>query len=270
MRNMRSPAAFAIGIVCTLAPALLMLSPTTASTSPAALVATTLGVDEENVRVENVAPYFDQRYKHISARVGKEHSMSVSLIFTTDTEQLRRIHWLTRRTSEEESGRISMAAARKRAEQLLERYFPSVPVKLELVDSSEHKGFGARYKFVWRGELMPGVFTGDAVIVHIRPSGAPISYSQFVAQKRPSADEVRVDQHEALLISMKHLGRDYDKPIACDVTSTRLTLSSSSHAHYGPVWTIGVNVKERRTGRLLQRQTVSIDAMSGAILEPPR
>lgn len=240
------------------------------STAAEKLVADTLGIAVEEVQVVRIRPGDVGRYREIRARVRRKAPETIDIAYGEDGEQLRRILWVDRCAGPAEGDHISMAQAKSAAQELVERFFPEVPVKLTLQQVRERKGMAARYLFTFEGRVQGHVFTGDGALVLICGWGKPKMYAQDVARKRPGVDVVRVDRKQALLLLMQRLGRDYEQPITCDVVEAKLILSSSTAADNGPVWQILVNIEERPTGELLDRRSLVIDAVSGKVLEQPQ
>ncbi|MFO7947435.1 MAG: hypothetical protein R6V19_11560 [Armatimonadota bacterium] len=255
----------------TIAALVLTTIATWAATPPEDLVANTLRVKREDVTIQQTAQGRRGEYIHIRARVGQENPVRVVLTFTRTSEKLHRIRWPDQYGEQSVSGHVSKAQAVKRAKQLVDRFFPPIPAELELVETYERTGLAPAYMFTYQAPVRANVFTGDMAVVRINSkSGKPMTYMQTIARKRPGLEEIDIDVTEALRISTRHIGARYDEPVQFEVVDARLVLSSLRSPRYGPVWHIRGKVKFRGRDRIIDRQSVAVDAMSGAVLEPPR
>jgi hypothetical protein len=110
----------------------------------------------------------------------------------------------------------------------------------------------------WRGETEDGVLTGDQVAVQISSlTGLPIAYSQRVAIRRPSAEEIDVTREEAIETAREWLVAEGVEDAQEMPLVARLVLSAPQHPEGGPAWLV------RGTGKR-DALMVPVDAMSGA------
>jgi hypothetical protein len=114
----------------------------------------------------------------------------------------------------------------------------------------------------WRGNTEDGVLTGDQVVVQVSGvTGLPIAYSQRVAVRRPSRDEIKVTRTEAINAALDALAevRAGDGELEAPHLAGQLVLSAAQHPEGGPAWLLSGTVD----GDVV---TFTVDAMSGELL----
>lgn len=153
---------------------------------------------------------------------------------------------------------ISEEQALEAAESLKDAWFPEVPA--EMVMQPPRLLNRPVWAITWRGQTEDDVLTGDQIAVQVSAlTGLPIAYSQRVAVKRPSPDEVEVTRAEAIEAVREALAEEGVEEATDMRLVARLVLSAPQHPEGGPAWLV------RGTGddELLM---VPVDAMSGEVL----
>jgi hypothetical protein len=117
------------------------------------------------------------------------------------------------------------------------------------------------YVVSWVG-MIGGHLTGDQVVVQVSAvTGLPISFSQRIAPRRPSPDEVKVTRDEALEIVREFLLAEGTETHETIDLVAQLSLSAERHPQAGPAWLVALVSPAGRQERVL-----TVDAMTGEVI----
>lgn len=171
-----------------------------------------------------------------------------------------------------ETQQAGLAAAQADARRMLDKLFTGQerrrlqPTAATVTDA----GF---YRVVWRGELSPGVTTGDTATFVFAPQGRLSSYAERRAPRRVQLAEVRVSLDDARNVAMRVMARRMSRGTTWGPTDTTLVLSSPRLPDQGPVWEVGVRAsveagpetvgEEPGSERVGWTETMVIDAVTG-------
>lgn len=204
---------------------------------------------------------------------GQSGSERVLVGYSVEDGALLRLAWFDRFPDREDEVKISQDQALQRAEELRARFFPEVPVKMELTEAGLDKQV-PQYTFGWQGRVAPDALSGDLVLISISAvTGQPTSYLQDVARVRPRVDQLKITRERAIELAEEASKRwwleESDLAVTVETKSVRLVLSSVQSPHYGPVWMVDQEIHPQETSKAqimwpLTSQT--IDAMSGEVL----
>ena len=248
----------------------------------AEVAARALGACPETVRIDGVHAIcrgINHATTTIEAADGARRQ--VHLGYEADTGLLRSVHWADEATESPPSidALVSIDEARSKAEQLMARLLPPVPVDLDLISEEptgvilvDGESCAMYYVFRWEAEIADGVRTGDSVNVYIcRVTGEPYRYSQRLAPLRPAPEEIAVSREAALKIALEAAG---EQPQAGGPAATRLqdldarlVLSSLISPEQGPVWLVDADARSAQSTSAEAMQ-IAVDAMTGEVLRP--
>lgn len=148
--------------------------------------------------------------------------------------------------------------AREVAGKLLDRWLPEEAGDVETPPALKLEA--PLYVVSWQG-MIEGHMTGDRALVQVSSvTGLPISFSQRIAQKRPSPKEIRITRDEALQVVRDRIAGNIGSADRIDLVA-QLSLSAEGHPEAGPAWLVA---EIGEGGR--QVRTFVVDAMSGEVL----
>lgn len=271
----RKAAWVATAILVGVAATLIALSSDTDAPDPRAIVALAAGVDPADVRITRVWGDEAGKERRVEAVLTSDRDRAVMVTYEAQTGLLRQVYWIGVGRGTDESGgtTVTLEQAQAKAEELMARLFPDVPVQMELT-KKEKLIDKPVYHFAWAASPQPEVYTGDQVSILVSiTSGVPFSYTQNIARVRPSLDEIRITREQAIELAEEASERwwleESDLEVTVETKSVRLVLSSVQSPHYGPVWMVDqeIHPPETSTTQIMWPLTSqTIDAMSGEVL----
>ncbi len=148
--------------------------------------------------------------------------------------------------------------AREVAAKLLDRWLPEAVGEIETPPAVKVEA--PVYVVSWQG-MIEGHMTGDRALVQVSSvTGLPISFSQRIAQQRPSPDEIKVTRDEALQVVRDRIAANVGSAEGIPLVA-KLSLSAEAHPEGGPAWVVAMINDEGR-----QMPWGLVDAMTGELL----
>ena len=153
---------------------------------------------------------------------------------------------------------VEAGEAEETARELKERLFPTVPAEMVMRPLRElHRPV---YVVVWRGVIDEGILTGDRVTVQVSSiTGLPILYTQRVATRRPSPEDIAITGEEAIETAREALVQAGMQAATDSELIAELILSTPMHPEDGPVWMVATPPGD-------PDGVVPVDAMTGEVL----
>lgn len=154
---------------------------------------------------------------------------------------------------------VTQEQAEEIARSLLDRWVPEEAGEPE--PQLAQKLRAPMYVVNWVGTT-EGHLTGDHAMVQVSSvTGLPIAFSQRIARRRPSPDEIEITRDRALEIAREYLRTEGGPGAQTIEMVAELNLSAEAHPEGGPAWLVATIASGGRQGRV-----IPVDAMTGDVI----